>query len=284
MKTGLVMEGGAMRGMFTCGVIDVFLENGITFDGAIGVSAGAVFGCNFKSAQIGRPIRYNKEYCRDWRYCSIRSLVRTGDLFGVDFCYHDLPDRLDPFDKGAFMKNPMEFYVVATDVRTGCPVYHLCSDGRDLDNEWMRASASMPLMSRIVEIDGLELLDGGIADPVPFSYMEAKGYNHNVMILTQPKGYYKKPSGILPAIRVRLRHYPRLVEAMEQRHVLYNRQMTEILQREQRGASLVLRPPESLGIGHVSHNPIELESVYRIGRQEAERRLPEIRDYLNRAG
>ena len=119
VKTGLIMEGGAMRGMFTCGVIDVFMENDIAFDGAIGVSAGAVFGCNFKSGQIGRPIRYNKNYCRDWRYCSFRSLIQTGDLFGADFCYRELPDVLDPFDSKAFQANPMAFYLVATDIKIG---------------------------------------------------------------------------------------------------------------------------------------------------------------------
>ena len=284
MKTGLIMEGGAMRGLFTCGVIDVFMENEITFDGAIGASAGAVFGCNFKSGQIGRPLRYNRNYCRDWRYCSVRSLIQTGDLFGAEFCYHELPDVLDPFDSDAFQTNPMEFYIVATDVRTGEPVYHLCDDGKGEDIEWMRASASMPLASRIVETEGLELLDGGISDPVPYRYMEKLGYDRNVMILTQPKGYYKKRSELMPAIRTALRRYPKLVEAMEQRHIVYNRQMAEIREREQSGKAIVIRPPEALGIEHVSHDPGELERVYRIGRAEAEKRLPEIRQWLGQQG
>ena len=282
MKTGLIMEGGAMRGMFTCGVIDVFMENDITFDGAIGVCAGAVFGCNFKSGQIGRPIRYNKNYCRDWRYCSLRSLVQTGDLFGADFCYHELPDVLDPFDSDAFLANPMEFIIVATDISTGEAVYHLCSDGRDKDIEWMRASASMPLASRIVETEGMKLLDGGISDPVPYWYMEEQGYDRNVLILTQPKGYYKKRFGAMPAIRAGYRRYPKLIEAMEQRHIAYNRQMAEIREREQNGTSIVIRPPEALGIGHVSHDPEDLERVYRTGRNEAERRLSEIRRFLQK--
>ncbi len=282
MKTGLIMEGGAMRGLFTCGVADVFMENGITFDGAIGVSAGAVFGCNYKSCQIGRPLRYNKKYCRDWRYCSVRSLLWTGDLFGADFCYHELPDKLDPFDRNAFRENPMEFYVVATDIQSGKPVYHLCIDGGELDIAWMRASASMPLASRIVKINGLELLDGGIADPVPYRYMEELGYDRNVMILTQPGGYYKKRTGLLPALRIIEKRYPMLIQAMEQRHILYNQQMAEIRRREQCGEAVVIRPPELLKIGHISHNPEELERVYRVGRKTAEERLPEIRDYLNK--
>ena len=109
MKTGLVMEGGAMRGMFTCGVMDVLLEHGVAFDGAGGISAGAVFGCNYKSRQAGRPIRYNKRFCRDPRYCSFRSLLSTGDLFGADFCYRELPEELDPFDKAAFAQSKIKY-------------------------------------------------------------------------------------------------------------------------------------------------------------------------------
>ena len=281
MKTGLIMEGGAMRGMFTCGVLDVFLENGITFDGAIGVSAGAVFGCNFKSRQLGRPFRYNRNYCRDWRYCSIRSLIRTGDLFGEEFCYHELPDVLGPFDGDTFQNNPMEFFVAATDVRTGETVYHLCSDGRSSDIEWLKASASMPLAARIVETDGMELLDGGITDPVPYRYMENRGYDRNVMILTQPKGYHKRRFRLMAAIHTVYKRYPKLADAMEQRHIVYNRQLAEVREREQKRSAIVIRPPESLGIGHVSHNPAELERVYRIGREEANRRLSEIRTYLH---
>ena len=143
-KHALIMEGGAMRGLFTCGVIDVFMENDITFDAAIGISAGAVF---------GRPLRYNTTYCRDKRYCSLESLIKTGDLYGVDFCYRELPEELDVFDKQAFKENPMKFYVGATDAETGEAVYHLCTDGEQTDMDWMRASASMPMVSRPVEID-----------------------------------------------------------------------------------------------------------------------------------
>ena len=216
MKTALIMEGGAMRGMFTCGVIDVFMENGIAFDGAAGISAGAVFGCNFKSRQIGRPIRYNKRFCREPRYCSIRSLVRTGDLYGADFCYRELPDILDPFDRKAFAENPMEFYAGATDIETGKCVYHRCSDGGDKDMLWFRASASMPVVSRPVRIDGREYLDGGISDAVPYRYMEEQGYDRNVIVLTQPEGYRKKPETSF-FMKLFLRRLPKIREAMDYR-------------------------------------------------------------------
>ena len=278
MKTALIMEGGAMRGMFTCGVIDVLMRHGITFDGAAGISAGAVFGCNFKSGQIGRPIRYNKKYCADPRYCGIRSLIRTGDLYGADFCYRDLPDELDVFDRKAFRDNPLCFYVGATDVSTGKPVYHLCTDGGSEDMLWFQASASMPIVSRPVRINGSLLLDGGIADAVPYVFMEKQGYDRNVIILTQPKGYRKEPvSGMM---RIMLRKYPRIASAMADRHQMYNRQMQEIDQREAAGKSLVIRPPESLKIGHTEKNPEELERVYQMGVHEAEMRLEDIRDFL----
>ena len=282
MKTALIMEGGAMRGMFTCGVIDVFMENGITFDGAAGISAGAVFGCNFKSRQIGRPVRYNKKYCRDPRYCSVRSLIKTGDLYGADFCYRELPELLDPFDRKAFADNPMEFYVGATDVATGKCVYNLCMDGGGKDMLWFRASASMPVVSRPVRIDDREYLDGGISDAVPFDYMEHRGYDRSVIVLTQPKGYRKKPESSL-AMKFFLRRIPKIYEAMEHRHEMYNRQMDELDQKEAKKAALIIRPPEDLRIGHTEKDPEELERVYQIGRREAEKRLEEIRLWLSAA-
>ena len=279
-QTALIMEGGAMRGMFTCGVLDVMMEHDITFDAGAGISAGAVFGCNFKSRQIGRPIRYNKQYCKDPRYCSIRSLIRTGDLYGVDFCYHTLPDELDVFDRKAFAENPMKFYIGATDVNTGRCVYHRCSDGGDTDLTWMRASASMPLVSRVVEINGYELLDGGITDPVPYLFMEEKGYTRQVIILTQPEGFVKQPAKGMLLFRTALRKYPKVLHAMSRRHLMYNWEMQQIAQREQAGKVLVIRPPEALGISRTESNPDELERVYQLGRAEGERRLQEIRAFL----
>ena len=280
MKTALIMEGGAMRGLFTCGVIDVFLENELRFDAAAGVSAGAVFGCNFKSRQHGRPLRYNKRYSRDPRYCSLRSLVKTGDLYGADFCYRELPDELDPFDRVAFRDNPMPFYLCATDVMSGKAVYHRCSDGGQLDMDWMRASASMPAVSRPVPVEGRLLLDGGIVDAVPFRYMRGQGYDRELLVLTQPKGYRKKRSKALPLMRLALRKYPRVAEAMAIRHETYNRQLEEIERLEAAGELLALRPPVALGISRTERDPAELQRVYEIGRREAACRLEEIRAFL----
>ena len=281
MKTGLILEGGAMRGMFSCGILDVFMENGVTFDGCAGISAGAVFGCNFKSGQIGRPIRYNKKYCADPRYVSLRSLVTTGDLYGVQFCYHELPDKLDVFDRKAFSENPMAFYVGATDVDTGKAVYHLCTDGGAEDIEWMRASASMPMVSRVVKIGDYRLLDGGIVEPVPYDFMRREGYGRNVVILTQPREYRKKKSAMLPLMRLTMRAYPKVVEAMALRHERYNAMTDRIAEDEQQGKVLVLRPPEALGISRTEKNPEELERVYQMGRRIALQRLDEVRAYLS---
>jgi predicted patatin/cPLA2 family phospholipase len=283
-KTALVMEGGAMRGMFTCGVIDVLMENGVTFDGAAGISAGAAFGCNIKSNQPGRPIRYNKKYCGDPRYCSLRSLLTTGDLYGADFCYRELPYILDPFDSRAFAENPMEFHVGATCAETGECEYHRCTDGGEEDFLWFRASASMPVVSRPVRIGGKTYLDGGITDAVPYAYMREQGYDRQVIALTQPKGYRKAeiPAAAKPLLGFLLRKLPRIREAMLRRPGMYNRQMDELDRMEAEKSALVIRPPESLRIGHTEKNPDELERVYRIGRAEAEKRLPEIRQWLGR--
>ena len=280
MKTGLIMEGGAMRGMFTCGVLDVLMENNITFDGAAGISAGAVFGCNFKSKQIGRAIRYNKQFCSNPEFCGMKSLRKTGDFYNVDFCYNKLPNEIDIFDIETFKNNPMEFYVGATDINTGEEVYHKCYDGTGADLQWMRASASMPVVSRPVEVEDRIMLDGGIVVSVPYKYMESIGYDRNVIILTQPYGYVKKKIKFLPVISATLKNYPKAIEAMKVRHERYNIEMAEINQREKDGVALVIRPPEDLGIKRTENNPDELERVYQIGRKVAQDRIDEIKEFL----
>ena len=279
MKTGLVLEGGAMRGLFTAGVIDVMMENGISFDGIIGVSAGAAFGCNYKSRQIGRALRYNTAYCNDPRYCGFRSLIKTGDIYGVQFCYHEIPDKLDPFDYDTFKNDETEFHVVCTDVMTGKAVYRRIGDARGEGMELIRASASMPLVSRIVETDGMKLLDGGIADSVPLRYFESIGYDRNIIVLTRPMDYEKKESKMLPLIKLRMKKYPALCEAMAKRHRVYNETLEYIKKREESGEILVLRPESDLGIGHIEHDPKELKRVYKLGRALAEKRLGEIKSF-----
>lgn len=269
-----------MRGMFTCGIMDIFMENGVTFEAACGVSAGATFGCNLKSHQIGRALRYNVEYGRDPRYCSIRSLIKTGDLYGAEFCYRVLPDKLDIFDRETFAADPMKFYVVATDADTGQPAYHLCTDGGEDDLAWIRASASMPIVSKPVKINRCRYLDGGISDSVPFAYMESLGYTRNVIILTRPKGYLKVKPRFPKMFKVLLRDYPAMERAMLNRYDMYNKEMKEIEKREKKGQALVIRPPEDLGIKRTEKDPDELKRVYEIGRRTGEDVLGKVRDFI----
>lgn len=280
MKKGLILEGGGMRGMFTAGVIDVMLEADIAFDGIVGVSAGAVFGCNYKSRQIGRTIRYNTAYCRDPRYCSFRSLLFTGDMYGADFCYRRIPFELDIFDTETFMKNPMEFHVVTTDVKSGKALYHKCVDCGENDLLWMRASASMPLVSRVVKADGYAMLDGGIADSIPLRYFEKQGYEKNIVVLTQPRDYVKGKNRMLPLMRLSLGRYPHLLETMAHRHEIYNETRTYIAEREKEGKVLVLCPETDLSISRTERDPSKLRQVYETGRRAAEERLAEIRAFL----
>ena len=279
MKKGLVLEGGAMRGLFTAGIIDVMMEAGVEPDGLIGVSAGAAFGCNYKSRQPGRAIRYNTRFAKDARYSGLKSLLTTGDYFNAQFGYHIVPYQYDLFDVETFEQNPMEFIVVCTDVLTGQAVYHKM-DRVDYDElEWLRASASMPLASKVVEVAGRKLLDGGVADSIPLAYFESIGYDRNVVILTQPEGYVKHRTKLMPLMRIGLRHYPEMIQAMDRRYLMYNRELEFVRQAEREGRCLVIRPDEKLPIGHISHDPEEMKRVYQIGREMGDRYIERIKAF-----
>ena len=281
MKKGLVMEGGAMRGMYTAGVIDVFMENDIEFDGAIGVSAGAVFGCNFISRQIGRVIRYNKRFCNDKRFCSLRSFFRTGDLFGVDFCYNEIPNKLDIFDTETFSNSDTDFYVTCTDVKTGKPAYHLCTDGGAEDLTWMRASASLPMLSKNVSINDGIYLDGGMSDSIPIKYFQSLGYDKNVIILTRHLDYEKHKNKFLPIIKLKYRKYPDFIDAIAKRHIHYNDTLNYIKKEEAAGRVYAIRPSEPITINGATRNPDELEYVYQLGRKDALNALSDIMNFLS---
>ena len=279
MKKGLVLEGGAMRGLFTAGIIDVMMEHGVEPDGLIGVSAGAAFGCNYKSRQPGRALRYNKRFAKDKRYCSWQSWWKTGDLYNAEFGYHVIPTQYDIFDDKAFDENPMVFYAVCTDVETGKAVYKQLTEATPLTYDWIRASASMPLASKVVELEGMKVLDGGVADSIPLEYFERIGYERNVVILTQPDGYVKEHNRLMPLMRIALRKYPKMIEAMDKRHLMYNQQLVYVYEAEQAGRALVIRPSEKLSIGHISHDPEEMQRVYDIGRETGEQQIEEIKRF-----
>lgn len=278
-NTGLVLEGGAMRGLFTMGVLDTFLKNDIIIPHVVGVSAGAAFGCNYKSCQIGRALRYNLRYCRDRRYCSMWSLIRTGDLFGAEFCYKTLPFELDPFDCLTFDTNSMDFWVVCTDVLTGKPVYHRIDRVDDTCMDWIRASASMPMVSRPVTIGNQTLLDGGMSDSIPLRFMTDRGINKNVVILTQPRDYVKQPAKLLP-LRILLHKYPAMIQTMKDRHTMYAFRRAYVFEQEKQGNAFVICPEKPLDISRTEHDPDRIRAVYDEGARIAEALLPTLKEFL----
>lgn len=275
------MEGGAMRGMFTAGVLDVLMENNITFGGAVGVSAGAAFGCNIKSKQIGRAIRYNMKYCNDPRYCGIKTLIKTGNIYSKDFAYGTVPRELDPFDFDTYINNPMDFYMVCTDIKTGKPVYHNYKGTEKSGFDWVRASSAMPLVSEIVEIDGKLLLDGGVADSIPLKFFKDIGYDKNIVILTQPPGYTKTKNKAIPLMKIKYRKYPNLINTAANRHIVYNNTLAYIKEQEALGNILVIQPQGKLPVSRVEKDPANLKKTYDIGRQRATDMLDDIKNFLN---
>ena len=282
MKKGLVLEGGGHRGIFTAGVLDVFLENNISFDGVIGVSAGAVHGASFLSKQKGRSVRYTKKYCSDKRYMGFGSLLKTGNFFNLDFCYYQLPKVLDPFDNETFENQKTAYYTVSTDVKTGKAVYHQCKSLRDDDIKWIAASASMPLVAKIVEIKGQKLLDGGVADSIPFQAFREMGYEKNVVILTQPKGYEKSVNSMLPLIKVLYKKYPNFVKAVEERHIIYNQQLKDLEKLAESGDVYILRPKTDLVATRTEKNPEKIQETYDQGRILALKEIEKIKAFLSK--
>lgn len=278
MKTGLVLEGGGVRGIYTAGVLDVFLEQGLQFDGVIGVSAGAIHGCSFLSGQKGRSIRYYRKYVNDPRFMSLRSWIRTGDIVGAEFCYHTLPDELDVYDHEAFLRCGIPFYAVVTDVETGRPEYVHMTDMRG-QIEYLRASASLPYFSRIVTLEGRRYLDGGCTDSIPLAAFEAMGYRRNVVILTRDAAYRKKPE-MARLAKLVYRRYPAFVRALEERHLMYNRQCGEVAQAEAEGRAFVIRPAQPLEIGRLENDPDKVQQVYDAGRADGLAAVDRLRTWL----
>lgn len=281
-KTGIVFEGGAMRGLFTAGVMDVLMENGIEFDAGIGVSAGATFGCNYKSKQIGRVLKYNLENCKDYRYGSFRSFFKTGNVFEREFIRYDIPEVLYPFDYETYKNNPMVFYIVATDVETGKPAYHKSIECTDLDMEWFIASSSMPIVSQIVEINGQKLLDGGVGDSIPIRFMEHMGYKKNVVVLTQPKGFVKEKNNLLPIIRQMYKEYPDFIEAIEKRHIIYNQTTEYCFKQEREGNAFLFYPKNKLDVTAMERNPDKLYAAYLEGQECALSKLEDLKAFMRK--
>lgn len=281
MKTGLILEGGGVRGIYTAGVLDVFSENEISFDGVIGVSAGAIHGCSYLSGQAGRSIRYYKKYCGDPRFMSFQSFLKTGDYVGVDFCYHELPDSLDPYDHEAFLRCGVPFYAVCTNVETGKPEYLQITDMKG-QIDILRASASLPYFSRIVEIGGKKYLDGGCTDAIPVEAFQKMGYGRNVVVLTRPGDYLKREEfRTLPGLVYR--KYPAFAAALRQRHTGYNQTVAKIRLLERSGNLFVIRPEKALEIGRLETNPEKVQEIYDTGRADALNALDRLQNWLNQS-
>ena len=282
MSLGMVLEGGGMRGMYTAGVLDFFMEQDFYPDGMIGVSAGACHGCSYASKQKGRSYRINTTYCRDWRYMSFRSLFLTGDYFGARFAYHRIPDELEPFDYETFDANKerMPLYVAVTDVETGKPVYRKIED-MHRDVSWVQASASMPVMARIVELDGGKYLDGGVADSIPLRFMRKHGFDKNIVVLTQVEGYRKEPNRMMPLLDLKYgRKYPELVKASASRHLRYNKTLEKIEELEAAGEIYVLRPSVKVPISRIEKNVSRINAIYELGYQDAQKNFDAILSYI----
>ena len=276
---GLVLEGGGFRGMYTCGIIDVFMENHIDFDQVVGVSAGAAFGCNIKSRQIGRALRYNKRFCRDPRYSGLKSFIKTGDLYNKEFAYGIVPTILDPFDTKTFKENPIRFTLVCTDIHTGKPIYHEIENGDATDIEWIRASASIPIVSKPVKLDGYELLDGGVSDSIPVDWMLERS-SKTVVVLTRDKSYRKKPMKYINLLKKAFKEYPKLQKALENRHIVYNETLDRIEQLEREGRIFVIRPSKPIACAMIEKDPNHLQEIYDVGRKDALNYLNDLKEYL----
>ncbi len=278
MKIGMTLEGGAMRGMYTAGALDVFLEAGIAVDAMVGVSAGALFGVNFLSRQSGRVIRYNKRFNPDRNYMGLLPLLREGNIVDTRYAYQAVPYTLDPFDDDQFRASGVPFYAVVTDMATGEPEYiRIWSVFAQMDV--LRASGSMPFVSRPVTIGGKQYLDGGISDSIPFRWLGEQGCEKQMVILTRDSTYRKTP---MPAGTVKLayRKYPRLAGRLLRRHIAYNQALEELKTWEKAGKAFVLRPSCPIEIGRIEKRPEKLQAVYDLGRADARQCLPALKEYL----
>lgn len=278
MKIGLVLEGGAMRGIFSAGVLDVFLDEKLHFDGIIGVSAGALFGVNYLSEQRGRALRYNLRFLNDPRYMGWRCWLTSGDIVSKKFAYYQVPFQYDPFDNEKFKQADTDFYATVTNLATGRAEY-LKIDDVFAQMETLRASASMPFVSKIVEVNGQKYLDGAIADSIPVHQAQTMGFDKIVVVLTRPQDYRKSPS---PAIFSRLRYarFPQFAQAIQNRYAVYNTQVEEILQLEREGKIFVIRPSQDLAIKRIEKDPQKVQAMYDLGVRDAQQSLAQLKQYL----
>lgn len=269
-QAGLVLEGGGMKGVYTAGVLDFFLDHGIDFAKCYGVSAGACHLCSYLSKQRGRAYAVVADYLDDPNYWGISSLLRTGDLFNVDMCYRQIPETLNPFDYETYDKNPSKGYAVVTNIETGRAEYIPFGDLHE-NIRAVRASASLPLVSRNVRIGDSLYLDGGLADPIPLLHSVLDGNRKNVVIMTKEVGYRRKPSKNLGLIRLRYARYPKVYELMKNRHIEYNKTLDYLQEQVNNKTAFLIRPQVKSDVGRIEKDEKKLKALYEEGYEEARR-------------
>lgn len=276
----LILEGGGMRGVYTAGILDYFLEQGLEFSSVYGVSAGALNGANFVSRQHGRSIRTFTEYLDDERYSGAKYLFKNGDWFNIDFVYGEIPNKLDVVDWDTFAASTTKFYAVLSNVVTGKAEYHHVTDLRK-QMDTVRRSASLPLLSTIVNINGKKYLDGGICDSIPLYKSIQDGNHKNVVILTQHRGFEKQPASAMGLVKLRYRKYPKFVRANRYRHLMYNNQTKYVYQKEKEGQAFVIQPKEPVNIDRLEKNTEKLWRLYRAGYNDGKESFERMMKYLD---
>lgn len=279
MKVGLVLEGGAMRGLYTAGVLDVFMDNNIHIDGIVGVSAGVLFGVNYVSGQRGRVLRYNKRFIKDKRYMGLMCLITTGNIVSKDFSYYEIPTKLDVFDEKAFEESNTEFYATVTNIETGEPEY-IKLENIFRQMEVLRATSAMPFVSQFVELDNKKYLDGGIADSVPIDKCKSLGYDKIIVVLTRPIEYRKKKGNKVLA-NIKYRKYPNLVNTINNRYKNYNETIEKIIDMENKKEIFVIRPSRTLKIKRIEKNIDKLQEMYDLGVDDCKKSLEQLKMFLS---
>ena len=276
-KTALILEGGAMRGLYSAGVLDILMKNNIDADVVYGVSAGALFGLNYKSRQIGRALRYNLKYAKEKNYMGLYSLITTGNIMNKDFCFKKLVYELDKLDFETYKNNPVDFYAVVTNLRTGKPEYIKIDDAQK-DMEYFRASGSMPFISKPVEIKGNLYLDGAIGDAVPFKKALEENYEKIIVILTRPSGYRQKKTRL--PYKLFYGKFPNMVETAYNNYKKYNETMDLIEKYEAENKIIVLRPSELVRVKRIEKNKNKLQKIYNLGVSDCINKLDKIKEYV----
>ena len=280
INTGLIIEGGGMRGIYTAGVLDFFMEKDLYFDDCYAVSAGACHAASYYSKQIGRSLKVTLDYIHDKRYCSVNSLIKTGDLFGVEMLYNRIPNELVLYDYDTFNKFGGNFHSVVTNCNTGKPEYIKIKD-MEKDIVAVRASSSLPLLSRIVEINGQQYLDGGISDSIPIKKSIEDGHKKNIVILTRDKTYRKTKSSFSHIFKIKYKKYPNLVKAIENRYKMYNDTLDFIEDKRKSGEVFVIQPKEPVNISRVEKDKTKLKALYDEGYNDAKECYEELIKFIN---